>query len=146
MKISRLPLATLDLTHWGRVTLICVSRLDNPCFRLYLVAYSGPSHYLNQWWHIVNYALRNTFWCNIIWNSKVFIQEDAFGNIVCEKVGILSRPQCVKGKPHLVCGTNACLQGADWSQVLPALHSRGPDIMTIKWLGFQCREVLDIFA
>ena len=39
-----------DLTHWGRVTHICVSKLtiigSNNCL--------PPSHYLNQCWDIVN--------------------------------------------------------------------------------------------
>ena len=34
---------------------------------------------------------------NIIWNSKVFIQENAFKNIVCEMAAMLSRPQWIKG-------------------------------------------------
>ena len=29
---------------------------------------------------------------NTIWNSKFFIQENAFENIVCEMAAILSRP------------------------------------------------------
>ena len=71
----------LDLTHWGRVTNICVSKLT-------IIGYSGLSgseaiwrlnglwssmiqviiwhlfvisHYLNQCWHIIDWALRNTF-------------------------------------------------------------------------------------
>ena len=39
------------LTHWGRVTHICVSKLTWP----------APSHYLNQWWIIVNWTLGTNF-------------------------------------------------------------------------------------
>ena len=40
--------------------------------------------------------MRNTFQWNIIWNSNVFKKENAFEKIICEKVAILSQPQCVK--------------------------------------------------
>ena len=30
-------------------------------------------------------------------NSNIFIQENAFESVVCEKAAILSRPQCVNG-------------------------------------------------
>ena len=43
-----------SLTHWGRVTHICVSTLDHNWFRYWLVACSAPSHYLNQCCHILN--------------------------------------------------------------------------------------------
>ena len=36
-----------------------------------------PSHYLNQCWDIVNWTRRNKHW-NFIWNSYIFIQENAF--------------------------------------------------------------------
>ena len=54
--------------------MIWVSRQDHHWFRWWLVAYSVPSHYLNQWWHIVNQPLRKTFQWNIICNLKVFTQ------------------------------------------------------------------------
>ena len=54
-----------------------------------------PSHYLNQCWNIVNWNLRNKLQWNIQRNSYIFIQENAFENVVCEMAVILSRPQCV---------------------------------------------------
>ena len=66
-------------------------------FRKWLGAWLVPRHYLNQWWHIVNYTIRNTFQWNIIWNSKGFIPENAIENVVCEMAAILSLPQCVNG-------------------------------------------------
>ena len=85
------------LTHWGRVTHICVSDLtrigsDN--------GLSAPSHYQNQCWNIVNKTLRNKLQWIFSRNSNIFIQENAFESVVCEKMAILSRPQRVKG---LVC-------------------------------------------
>ena len=81
------------LTHWGRVTHICVSKLtiidsDN--------GLSLPSHYLNQCWNIVNWILRNKLQWNFIWKSDIFIQENALENVVCEMASILSQPQCLK--------------------------------------------------
>ena len=52
-----------------------------------------PSHYLNQSWNIVNWNLRNKLEWNFQQNSYIFIQENAFENIVCEMVATLSEPQ-----------------------------------------------------
>ena len=63
---------------------ICVSELDQLWFRWWLVAYSAPSHYLNQCWVIVNWTLRNESQWNFNQNAYLFIHEDASENIVCE--------------------------------------------------------------
>ena len=36
------------LTHWGRVTLLCVNKLGHHLIGYLVAAYSVPSHYLNQ--------------------------------------------------------------------------------------------------
>ena len=87
----------ISLTHWGRRTHICVSEItiidsDNGLY----VAWPAPTHYLNQCWNIVNSNIRNKLQCNLKRNSCIFIRENAFENVVCEKASILSRPQCVK--------------------------------------------------
>ena len=89
-----------ELTHWGRVTHICVGKLtiigsDNG------VAWTAPSHYLNQCWIIVNWTLRNKLQWNLNRNSHIFIQENAFESVVCETAAILSQPQCVNCPPPL---------------------------------------------
>ena len=76
------------LTHWGRVTHICVSRLT--------ITGSDNGHYLNQCWNIVNWTLRNKLQWNFKRKSFIFIQENALENVICEMASILSRPQCVK--------------------------------------------------
>ena len=38
--------------NWGRVMHICVDDLGQPWFRYWRVAWSSPSHYLNQCWRI----------------------------------------------------------------------------------------------
>ena len=57
---------------------------------------SVPSHYLNKCWNIVNSTLRNKLQWNINRNWCIFIQENAFENVVWKMAAILSQPQCVK--------------------------------------------------
>ena len=64
------------------------------------VTWSTSSHYLNQCWNIVNSDIRNRLQWNLKRNSYIFIQENAFENVVCEMVTMLSRPQCVKMGPN----------------------------------------------
>ena len=61
-----------------------------------LVAYSMPSHYINQWWVVVNWTLRNKRQWDFNQSTKLFIKQSAYQNIVCEMAALLSRPQCVK--------------------------------------------------
>ena len=55
-----------------------------------------PSHYLNQCWNIVNWPLRNKLQWNVDWNAYIFIQRNAFENVIWKMVAILSQPQYVK--------------------------------------------------
>ena len=71
------------------------SRVAKPLY--WLVAWSVPSHYLNQCWNIVNWTPRNKLQWNVNRNSYIFIQENPFENVVWKMAAILSRPQCVKG-------------------------------------------------
>ena len=61
-----------------------------------------PSRYQNQCWNIVNLNLRNKFQWNLKRNSYIFIQENAFENVICEMAAILLRPQCVKDQSQLL--------------------------------------------
>ena len=95
-----------SLTHWGRVTHICVSKL-------YVGSDNGLSPGRRQAiiWHIVNSNLRNKLQWNLKRNSCVFIQENEFENVVCEMASILSRPQFVKEidiQTPINCHLNAC--------------------------------------
>ena len=79
----------LTLTHWGRVTHICVGNLtiigsDNGLSS----GRSAPSHYLNQCRNIINWSLRNKLQWHFNRNSNIFIQENAFENVVCEMATI----------------------------------------------------------
>ena len=77
------------LTHWGRVTHICVSELT------IIGAWSAPSHCLNQCWNIVNWIPRNKIQWNVSRNSYIFIQENPFENVIWKMATTLSRTQCV---------------------------------------------------
>ena len=83
------------LTHWGRATHICISKPTITGSDNGLSPVPASSHYLNQWWNIVNWTLRNKLQWDFNQNSYIFIQEKVFENVVCEIAAILSRPQCV---------------------------------------------------
>ena len=68
---------------------------DHHWFRSRLVAWPVPSHYLNQWRNIVNWSLGNKLQLNLKRNLYIFVQENAFENVVCDMAAILSQPQCV---------------------------------------------------
>ena len=89
-------------THWGWVTHICVGKLtiigsDNGLSleRCQAVAWTVPSHYLNQCWNIVNWTLGNKPQWNFNQNSNILIEENTFENVVCEMLFISSQSQCV---------------------------------------------------
>ena len=64
-------------------------------FRQWLVAWLATSHYLSQCWNNVNLTLGNKHQWNFNQNLHIFIQENAFENVVWEMSAILSQPQCV---------------------------------------------------
>ena len=59
-----------------------------------LVAWTVPSHYLNQRWHKVNRTLVDKRQWNFNRNSNIF--HNAIENIVWKMAAILSQPRCVK--------------------------------------------------
>ena len=87
-------ISCMSLTHWGRVTHICVRNIT--------VAWTAPSHYLNQCRNIVNWTLGNKRQWNLDRNSYIFIQENAFENVDCEMMSISSRPQCVNARTCII--------------------------------------------
>ena len=82
------------ITHWGRVTHICVGKLTNICSDNGLSPARRQSIIWTNAWDIVNWTLRNKLQWNFNRNSNIFIHENAFENVVCEMASILSRPQC----------------------------------------------------
>ena len=67
------------------------------------------SHYLNQCWNIVNWNLGRKLQWNFIRNSSIFIQENAFENVVWKMAAILSWPQCVMQQDYY--GVMSCCHG-----------------------------------
>ena len=92
------------LTHWGRVTHTCIGNLGHHWFRYLLVVFSVPCHYLNQCWNIVNWTLSNKLQLNLNRNINIFVDENAYENVVCKIAAILSRPLCLNNVgPCLFC-------------------------------------------
>ena len=90
------------LTDWSRLMHICVGKLVI-IVHILVIAWSAPSHHLNQCWNIVNLTLNNKLQWNFKQNSHIFIQENAFVNVVLETVAILSRPECVTDSLEQFC-------------------------------------------
>ena len=65
-------------THLPLVPHICVGELSQHWFRWWPVVYLALCHYLNQWWFIVNWTLRDTLQWNFNRNSYISIQKNAF--------------------------------------------------------------------
>ena len=102
----------IQLTHWGRVTHICFSKLT---IIGSVNTWTAPSHYLNQCWNIVNWTLRNKLQWNYSLNSNIFFQKNALENVVCIIVSISSRPQWVKQLPTFYSKSGFSSQ----SQIMP---------------------------
>ena len=78
---------------------ICVRESGQHWFR-WIVAYSPPSHQLNQCCVIVNWTLRNKLQWNFNQNTKLLIYENASENIVCEMAAILSSERWVNREQY----------------------------------------------
>ena len=85
-------LVSCPVALWGRVD----AAVNYHWFRQWLVAWATPSHYLNQYWNVVNWTLRNKFQRNLNRHSYTFMLENAFGNGVCDLTSILPRLQYFK--------------------------------------------------
>ena len=85
-----------ELTHWGRVTHICVGELT------IIVSDNGLSPGQRQaiiWTNAGILLIGPYWWTKFQWNfnrnSNIFIHENEFESVVCEMMAILSQPQCV---------------------------------------------------
>ena len=83
-----------------------VNELGHHWSRLWLVACSAPTYYLNQCWLIVNCLLRNKIRWNSNQHTKLFIHKNSFKSVVCEMAVILSRRRWVMkaGFSSMPCG------------------------------------------
>ena len=105
------------LTHWGRVTQICVSDLTS----------IGSDNCLSP---VRRQAIIRTN-AGILLTRPLgtdFIQENVFESVVCEKAAILSRPQWVKLANNMMTSDGLATQGAQVSaMVLTAFPWNIPD-------------------
>ena len=82
----------LMLTHWGRLTHICVSDLT------IIASYNGlsPGRCQAIIWTNDGILLIGPLGTYLsIWNSNIFIKENIFECVVCEIASSLPQPQCV---------------------------------------------------
>ena len=105
------------LTHWGRVTHICISDLtsigsDNGLLpvRCQAIMWTSPGILLIGPLGTIFNEISN-------WIPYIFIQENAFGNVVWKMVAILSRPQCV----NQVRSSNAWCHHESWSTMIQVM-------------------------
>ena len=70
------------------------------------------SYYLNQWWNIVNWALREKLQWNLNRNLYIFIQANAFENVVWKMTSILSRVNVLSYVNATFCLSLICV--SDW--------------------------------
>ena len=116
----------ISLTHLPLVPHICIIESGQHWFRWWLVAYSAPSHYLNQYWVIVNWTL----WNNLQW-ILLKIQNFSFTKMHLKISSAKSWPFCPGGdelimshNPIPIIPANKSLQNIaeelyeiSWSQV-----------------------------
>ena len=84
------------LTHWGRVTHMCVDKLTiicsnnglSPGRRQAIIQTNAGILLIGPWGTNFSEIFNR--------NLYIFIQENAFQTVVCEMLAILSQPQCVK--------------------------------------------------
>ena len=69
---------------------------------------SSPSHNLNQYWNILNWTPRYKLQWNLNRNSYIFIQENAFKDVVCEMAVILYSSLLCHKHPLYICFRNLC--------------------------------------
>ena len=81
-------------------------------FRQWLVAWSAPSHYLNQWWNIVNLTPRNKFQWNVNQNSYIVIEENAFENVVWKMASIFLGLNELIGNKYNSHSSDSCEPGS----------------------------------
>ena len=70
--------------------------------RYWLVIRTVPSHYLNKCWDIINWKLGNKLQLNLNQNLYIFIQENAFENVIWNMARICLGLNVLKGIWYVV--------------------------------------------
>ena len=97
---SLLPRVLLTLTHWGRVTHVCVGNLTIIGSDNGLLPGRRQAIIWTTAWTLLIKSLVTSFSEIFNQNSVIFIQENAFENVVSEAATIFPRPQCVNWLSH----------------------------------------------
>ena len=118
----------LIMTHWGRVTHICVIKLTTIGSDNVLSPGRRKAIIWTRCWTIVKLDLRKKPQWNIKRNPYILIQENAFENVVWKMSAILSRPQCVQWqKPHRsMCAIPRVDTGGKWVEGMTTISGAWP--------------------
>ena len=116
-QITHFENANVRLIHWGWVTRMCVSKLDNHLFTWGFVTCLALST-----WNIVKWTLEDKLPWHYNMKSNKFIAENAFENVVCKMDATLSLSQCFKAQ--------VWIQVLLWSQSIQTAKNRGE---TLPW-------------
>ena len=86
-----------DVSHWLGVRLEsavkAISHLWSSLVWVIACCLLLPSHYLNYWWFMIKSILKNKL--NFNPNTDISCQENAFQNIICKCIAIMSRDEYV---------------------------------------------------
>ena len=85
-----------QLSYRALMMTVCISEIGFCWFRYWLVACFMPHHYLKQDCFIFNWTPRHNLHWNLSHSTIIFLQENAFKEILFKMLPILPRPQCVK--------------------------------------------------
>ena len=112
--MSSLRFEASNLTHWGRMTHICVNELtiiglDNGL---------SPGRRQAIIWNNAGLLLIEPLGTNLNRHSNIFIHENALEHVVCEMASTLSRSQCVNdvlNHGRAVTDKGAAAWSTDWT-------------------------------
>ena len=98
-------------------------QINHHWFRQWLVAWTAPSHYLNQCRNIVNLTQRNKLQWNFYRYSYILIEENPFQNVVWKMAAILPWPQCVNSPKKHHTGSISISKETSYCKVLQSLKA-----------------------
>ena len=140
---DKLPMSLGDLSLWiinslGPSDAYMRQYFNHHCFRCWFVVCSATNHYLKQYWHIVNSNLRNKFQWNCKRNSCIFIQQNAFENVVCGMTVVLSQSQCSGNTTKSSDGSSSTWSNADNQTFRSMMTSSNGNVFRVT--GHLCGE------
>ena len=127
------------LTHWGRVTHICIGKLTIIGWDNGLSPGRRQAIYLNQCWNIVNLTLRSKLQWNFNRNSNIFIQENALENVVSQMVSICLGLNVLRVNPSSTDHVNllkTTTQINQTQQLNSKSHINSKQFTPLVWLNF----------